>query len=287
MTKLRTLATFTAGLLFAACAKDDPQRELERLVDGYVSTMCSAMVTCSCTPAAAEADCEAAHRTMIEYTLAEETLRYPARAPVPAAIDACLRDLREAVQGCPGPTHDGAGVMGMTVAKAGFSFLVPSCSEQLIFVGTLASGAYCSSPRECAPDLGCDEVARTCAPRAALDESCATIGCAEGLYCSSSLECATPPAAAAACPDGTCAPGSTCVDVDGLMTCVAPHAEDASCTDGAGCVAGTYCDFSDTGLCVAPRADGADCTYDHQCEHLWCSSGTCADPGFCAISSRR
>jgi hypothetical protein len=287
MKRLRALSVLTAGLLVAACAEDDdPQRQLERYVDGYASTVCSALVTCSCSAPSTAQDCAAAYRTMLEYAVAEEMIQSPARAPVAAAIDACLGDLRAAVQGCPGPTRSEVSGGGFEIAKAGFEVLVRSCEPRWIFAGIRASGERCASPRDCAPGLGCDELTYTCEPYATVDSSCATIPCAEGLYCTPALACATQPAAGQACPDGVCAAGSTCVDVDGLMTCVAPHAATESCTDGAGCVAGTYCDW-DAGVCTAPLADGAECTDDFECEHLWCRSGTCADPGFCAISRLR
>ncbi len=288
MKRFRARSVLTVGLLLAACAKDDgdPQRQLERYVEGYASTVCSALVTCSCTAPAAEEDCKAAYRTMLEYALAEEMVQSPARAPVAAAVDTCLGDLRAAVQGCPGPTRSEVTGGGFEIAKASFDVLVPSCTPRGLFAGTLASGERCSSPQDCAPGLGCDEEAYTCAPLAAVDGSCATIGCAEGLHCNSSLTCATRPTAGQACPDFACATGSSCVDVEGVMTCVAPHAATESCTDGAGCVAGTYCDW-DVGVCATPLTDGTPCGEDFECEHLWCRSGTCADPGFCAVSRRR
>lgn len=283
MKKSGVLATAAAALLLAACADDgDPKRELEQYIEGYASTVCSAMVTCSCTAPAGKEACEVAYRTMLEDQLADELLEYPGQVPNPAAIDTCLRDLRAAVQGCPGPTNDGGGISSVAMSKGGFGVWVPSCDEDLIFVGGQAAGEYCAASRECVPGLACNRTTLACAAPAALDASCEDVECAAGLRCDYTQHCVAPPAAGEPCPDGLCAEGSRCVDVDPAPTCVAPHAAEESCADGAGCVAGTFCDW-DTELCTVPLADGEDCSSDHQCAHLWCRSdtSTCDDPGFC------
>lgn len=283
MTKMHRFASIAAAsVLLGACGGSDEGTKagLERLIEEYASTMCSALVTCSCSAPAAREDCEASYRLMLTAEFAETSIVYPSLTLDPAAVDACLTDLRAAVQGCPGPTH-GSDLVSIAKVDDGMRMIVPSCEGERILVGTRALGEYCSGWRDCATGLACNWETRACAAAGAVGDSCTYVDCGAGLYCDGDEQCAALPAVGEPCPSWQCQPGSACVDVDGQLTCVAPRPAGEPCD--AGCAEGTYCDWM-AGQCTAIVADGGECIADQQCEHLWCTSeGTCGDPGFCAV----
>jgi hypothetical protein len=298
MTSSRAVAVLSLTALLAGCGKSssDKKMGLATFVDDYASTMCSALVTCSCTDASVLADCKTVYKEYLSLMSAELFLAYPGARLEPDAAQTCLSDLRTALATCPSPSG-GTSMMSSippfssasglaAVRSSGLAFMdVPSCADDLLVVGVQTADEYCASSVECASGLACDRSKLRCVTAPVLDASCAyTSTCADGLYCGGDDVCHTIPVANEPCDggDGVCAEGSTCVSVDGDYACVAPHALDADCTDGAGCEAGLYCD----GVCKTLIADGGDCDYGSQCAHDWCDyDGKCGDPGFCASAS--
>ncbi len=267
-----------AALVSAGCSdsSDSSESRLREFAAAYADTFCSALVDCSCTDRAGLEDCKASYREIIFVMAAQELTYAPSRALDPTAASTCLTDLRQAVQGCPGPSAEEYGI-----TRSGLELLTQSCAGDLLFVGTQGEGDYCTSRHDCAPELDCDDLARACVPRGGVGADCSNIGCLAGLSCDGSDTCAAPPGAGAPCPDAVCGDGARCVWVEETATdtCLLPHAVDASCADGAGCVSGAYCD---AGTCRSFLADGEDCSGGGVCLHGWCNEGTCTDPGFCA-----
>jgi len=268
-------ALWLSATLLAGCSSSNSSsndESMNALASQMASTICSAMVQCSCTDAAAQADCQAAYTEMVKYELSMMLVEHPAQMIDDAKAKTCLADVKANLSGCsaPSPGQDDG-------------IFPQSCNEML--VGTQPQGDMCWEDQDCAPGLGCDWRDQTCAPLVAVEGDCNYVSCQEGLQCQSGT-CASLPAAGAPCPYNECQDGLRCVYVsaDDRNECVAPHTANADCSDGAGCVDGTYCD-SGTETCLALVPDGGDCTSWDQCLHGWCNyyEEKCADPGICGM----
>jgi len=263
------------------------QLNLESFSAGVADTVCSALVSCSCTDASALDDCKTAYGEEFLLMFSETVTVLPGVKLDPTAAATCLADLKTAVSTCPSDLYLGGFSVprvGATAAGLRKGSAPASCSESALLVGVQTEGERCGSSMECAAGLGCDSRTYTCGPLIASGASCQYVDCQEGLYCGSGELCAQTPGAGQPCPDRVCQDGLTCLPVSDAYTCVAPHDIDASCTDGAGCVSGAYCDST----CKALLADGVACTSGSQCVNHWCNSfdSKCANPGFCSSFER-
>lgn len=230
------------AILSMGCGKSSSNDELNvrSFAAEAADIVCSAMVDCSCSDASALQDCKTAYREMITQDLSVQFIRYSSAKLDPAAAQACLDGIRAELSDCSLGTPMMTSV-GLASSR-GVGINVASCDEMV--VGAQAQGDPCGQDWDCAPALSCDQRGYTCAPRAAVEDSCEFVSCQDGLFCLMGSTCAERPGAGEVCPFGNCQDGLSCIAVggDGPFTCLAPHAVDAVCDDGAGCVDGSYCD---------------------------------------------
>lgn len=284
-----------SALLFMGCndksSKKDGPLNLDTFAAAAADTVCNALVTCSCTDASALADCKTAYKEVVTVALSAGSVILPGVKLDPTAAQACLDDLKAEVQGCPSPTWwEYSPTVGLKAAvQAGGATaasrampvtLLESCMAAV--VGTQTTDEHCGNPLACGAGLSCDPRTMTCAAQAAVDQSCAFVGCADGLLCDSSEICVAIPGLDDACPDDECQRGLFCDQADHL--CKNPIALDGACAGDDQCVSGAYCDVT----CKAFLADGVACTSSSECLHGWCNDvGTmepkCDDPGFCSV----
>jgi hypothetical protein len=271
-------ASLGTVLVLSGCGSDSAptqqqqQSTLENAANQYGEITCAALASCQCMDAAAVNDCQTAYAEYFRLAMSELLVEEPGVRLDQAKFDACLAELKASVDTCP---------TRLDIAD------LPSCSDPSrtvpsFFVATQTEGEWCTDSASCVEGLGCDDVLKTCQPRKAAGESCATVECQAGLYCDSSNVCAQQAGAGGTCnpTEGhACATGLRCVGTP--STCVAPHAVGDDCTDGAGCVSGAYCATT----CTALKAGGAACASDGECTSDHCNlvSGACEPASFCAL----
>jgi|SRR5580658_7452565 len=221
----------------------------------------------------------------------QNTVALPGSGVTAAALEACAA----ALNALPCPLVPD--MVGLIVSGYGTASFLAACN----FRGSLAAGAPCNENFQCASALcsGAHETlgtegplpstCGTCAPTAAIGESCSSSGCGPGAICSGAVCVAvTYGALGASCAANVslCAPGLYCTPPPpqaGHCVGFPSHVGD-SCSNSIWC-AGTLACRGTPQTCQQPVSAGGSCSADQDCAYgLVCVQNT--SPGVCtAITS--
>ncbi len=245
-----------------------PPAAYEAACSDYAASLCDRSSTCAYLVFAARwgdaTRCRARNKALCMITFSA-----PGSAYAPAALAGCAKTMSSASCG------------EYLNGKIG------ACSVP----GKLGVGGRCLYSEQCA-SRACTRkpgACGTCAARAALGESCPTIPCGSGLWCSSSGKCAPTAALGETCEGyGSCEAGTDCIG--GKCTAQMKLGEtcDPIAKTAPRCI-DTKCDDA-TKVCVAVTfaAVGEACSYS-SAPYRWCTGGdTCTSvtsTGTCVASS--
>jgi hypothetical protein len=242
---------------------------LQRAAVQLGSVFCDALVACQCTDATASADCATAYGEHFLALMTTHLVTYPGQGLDATKLQTCLTDAAAAFAACPA------------------SIKVDSCAAFTqdgldVFTGLQGLGEACVDSIECLAGLACDTTLDTCQPKGtAVGDSCASVECATGLYCSAATLCAQQGIEGSGCDVTESEPCQETLSCLAIGQCAAPHSLGESCTDGAGCVAGTYC----SSTCHAAKAGAESCTVGSQCLSASCVGGLCDQASFCRAAA--
>lgn len=262
------VAALTLGLSLSACVRD------EKLPERIAKAWCDYLVECG--EMASVSDCMDVNAYIFEDAYLEAAIEAGRIDYNGGKAYRCVRAIKKL------KCERGEDVDAIDEACAG------------VYAGAVAPDEPCLRSEECVGeasvcafvpgdcvDACCVGVCRFIPDDVAIGEPCNTGECAEGGYCSFSVEmggvfCRAEPEVGEPCPDWVCAGEAACVQ----GTCTAPVKRGDPCDFDDRCEGTSFCEVSDGGLagtCRERAKEGEPCLSDLAClrERDRCVDGTC------------